>query len=110
MVADPGCAILQQRTLSEEDFMATWKTKKGERRTNVSQESDERPLGLRRPGPRQGTRLEFPAGEPDLEALRSATREWLVPLLVERFLREQGIELRACSQFDPGKKGSPIYR
>jgi hypothetical protein len=43
---------------------------------------------------RPDTRLEIPAGEPDLEALRSVTREWLVPLLVEKFLREQGIRLR----------------
>ena len=44
---------------------------------------------------RQETKIELPAGEPDLEALRSVTREWLVPLLVEKFLREQGVELRA---------------
>jgi len=40
------------------------------------------------------TRLEFPAAEPDLEGLRAVTREWLVPALVERFLREHGIQLR----------------
>ena len=44
------------------------------------------------------TRLALPNGEPNLEALRSVTREWLVPLLVERFLREQGIESRAHGQ------------
>jgi hypothetical protein len=43
---------------------------------------------------RQETRLELPAGEPDLEALRSVTREWLVPRLVENFLCKQGVELR----------------
>jgi len=32
---------------------------------------------------RPDTRLEIAAGEPDLEALRSVTREWLVPLLVD---------------------------
>lgn len=47
------------------------------------------------PGRRDEIRLEIPAGEPDLEALRSVTREWIVPLLVEKFLREQGVELRA---------------
>lgn len=41
------------------------------------------------------TRLELPAGEPDLERLRAVTREWLVPALVEKFLREQGIQLRS---------------
>jgi hypothetical protein len=39
-------------------------------------------------------RLELPAGEPDLEALRSVTREWLVPRLVEKFLCLHGVELR----------------
>lgn len=48
-----------------------------------------------RPSCRHETRLEIPPGEPDLEALRSITREWLVPLLVEKFLREQGVELRS---------------
>lgn len=41
------------------------------------------------------TRLELPAGEPDLEGLRAVTREWLVPALVERFLREHGIQPRS---------------
>jgi hypothetical protein len=50
------------------------------------------------------TKLALPAGEPDLEALRSVTREWLVPLLVEKFLREQGIELRARPNACLGKK------
>jgi hypothetical protein len=43
---------------------------------------------------RREVRLEIPAGEPDLSALRSAMREWLVPRLVEDFLRERGIELK----------------
>jgi hypothetical protein len=55
-------------------------------------------------GCRRGeTKLEFPVGEPDLEALRSVTREWLVPLLVEKFLREQGVELRARANTGCGK-------
>ena len=54
-----------------------------------------------RPSRREETRLEIPAGEPDLEALRSVTREWLVPLLVEKFLREQGVELRARPNASP---------
>ena len=41
------------------------------------------------------TRLELPAGEPDLDGLRAVTREWLVPALVEKFLREHGIQLRS---------------
>jgi hypothetical protein len=43
---------------------------------------------------RQEARLAIPDGEPDLEALRSVTREWLVPRLVEKFLRMHGVELR----------------
>jgi hypothetical protein len=52
---------------------------------------------------RAETKLRLPVGQPDLEALRSVTREWLVPLLVEKFLREQGIELRARPNAGPGK-------
>ena len=39
--------------------------------------------------------LIIPAGKRDLEALRSVTRDWLVPRLVEEFLRERGIEPRS---------------
>lgn len=46
-----------------------------------------------------GTRLQLPPGEPDLEALRSATREWLVPRLVEKFLQVHGIELKHSRKF-----------
>lgn len=49
------------------------------------------------------SKLALPAGEPDLEALRSVTREWLVPVLVDKFLREQGIELRARPNAGPRK-------
>lgn len=49
------------------------------------------------------TRLVLPDGEPNLEALRSVTRDWLVPLLVEKFLGEQGIELRARPNAGPRK-------
>ena len=49
------------------------------------------------------TKLALPSGEPDLEALRSVTCEWLVPILVEKFLREQGFELRARPNAGPGK-------
>lgn len=45
---------------------------------------------------RQETRLEIPVGARDVAALRTVTREWLVPRLVEEFLRERGIELRAA--------------
>lgn len=43
---------------------------------------------------RSDTTLVIPAGQPDLAALRSVTREWLVPRLVEEFLREHGVELK----------------
>ena len=49
----------------------------------------------RRQGKRQPeARIEIPTGEPDLSALLSAMKEWLVPNLVEDFLRERGIELK----------------
>jgi hypothetical protein len=53
----------------------------------------------------RGAKLALPVGEPDLEALRSVTREWLVPLLVEKFLREEGIQLRG--QPNAGARRSP---
>jgi hypothetical protein len=53
--------------------------------------------------PQRETRLVLPDREPNVEALRSVTCEWLVPLLVEKFLREQGIELRARPNAEPGK-------
>jgi hypothetical protein len=40
------------------------------------------------------TRLEIPAGELDLAGLCSVTQEWLVPLLVDEFLRERGVDLK----------------
>jgi len=43
---------------------------------------------------RTDTRLEISHGTPDLTALRSVTQEWLVPRLVQEFLRERGIELK----------------
>ena len=57
------------------------------------------------------TKLVLPVGEPNLEALRSVTGEWLVPLLVEKFLREQGIELRTRRQATvPEKDQFQTYR
>src|ERR1700739_795396 len=41
-----------------------------------------------------GTRLQLPPGKAHIEQLRSVTREWLVPRLVEKFLRVQGVELK----------------
>ena len=41
-----------------------------------------------------GAGLQLPPGQPDLDALRSVTRKWLVPRLVEEFLRVHGIELK----------------
>ena len=49
--------------------------------------------GVRR-SQRTDTRLEISPGQPDLTALRSVTQEWLVPRLVQEFLRERGIELK----------------
>src|ERR1700758_204156 len=50
-------------------------------------------LPTARPGD-GGVRLQLPPGKPDIEALRSVTREWLVPRLVEKFLRLHGVELK----------------
>lgn len=47
------------------------------------------------PRPRLEAELAIPAGERDLAALRAVTREWLVPRLVEEFLRDRGIAVRA---------------
>jgi len=44
-------------------------------------------------------RLQLPPGKPDIEALRSVTREWLVPRLVEKFLRIHGFELKHLPKF-----------
>jgi len=54
------------------------------------------PEGALSPGAnhRMETRLEIPAGEPDLSALRLVMKEWLVPRLVDEFLRERGIRLK----------------
>ena len=43
--------------------------------------------------------LRLPRGEADIEALRSVTREWLVPRLVEKFLRVHGFELKHTRKF-----------
>ena len=59
---------------------------------------------------RSDTRLEISAGEPDLEALRSVTRDWLVPVLVEKFLHDQGIELRERSNAKSKKIPIPHTR
>jgi hypothetical protein len=48
---------------------------------------------------RGGGRLQFSPGQPDIEALRSVTREWLVPRLVEKFLRIHGVELKHTPKF-----------
>jgi hypothetical protein len=59
--------------------------------------------GRSRPGPLArsepaGIRLQLPPGEADIEQLRSITREWLVPRLVEKFLRVHGVELKHSHQ------------
>jgi hypothetical protein len=64
-------------------------TKKIKQKHKVAPKLDECQLDISRLSKGQGTRLDLPVGEPDLEALDSVTREWLVPCLVERFLRQQ---------------------
>ena len=46
-----------------------------------------------------GVKLQLPPGKADIETLRSATSEWLVPRLVEKFLRIHGFELRHSPKF-----------
>lgn len=73
------------------------KTTKGSQRKDrldalsCSARSEDLPSILSHPG---GPRLQLPPGEPDLDALRSVTREWLVPRLLEKFLRVHGVELK----------------
>ena len=73
------------------------------KRYNLDQGVPATSMEARPPGRRAETKLEFPTGEPDLDALRSVTREWLVPLLVEKFLLEQGVGLRARLNACPRK-------
>lgn len=56
--------------------------------------------------PTMGTCLALPGGEPDLEVLRSVTREWLVPRLVEKFLRVHAIELKYAHQITNRERSS----
>jgi hypothetical protein len=68
----------------------------GTRPSRLRSESSER-QGPVPASSRDGVRLLLPLGEPDLEALRAVTREWLVPRLVQEFLREHGVELKQPS-------------
>ena len=43
---------------------------------------------------RTDPKLEIPPGGPDIHGLRSVAHEWLVPRLVQEFLRERGVELK----------------
>ena len=74
------------------------------KRTKLANGGSAMPVDARPRDRSAETKLEFPTGEPDLDALRSATREWLVPLLVEKFLREQGVELRTHRQTGSRRK------
>ena len=46
-----------------------------------------------RPTSSGGAHLQLPLGQPDDAALRSITREWLVPRLIDKFLGLHGVEL-----------------
>ena len=76
------------------------KTKSTENRRPETTATQSLPGRETRPGQgRQGkrqpeARIEIPTSEPDLFALRSVMREWIVPRLVEDFLRARGIELK----------------
>jgi hypothetical protein len=63
-------------------------------KTKTKRPDDRKPgQGMSR-GSREEARIEIPCGEPDVSALRSIMRDWLIPRLVEDFLRERGIELK----------------
>lgn len=71
--------------------------RKGTRSSRPRSGSSKRRPSL--PARPSGGRLQFPLGPPDIEALRSVTREWLVPRLVEKFLRIHGVELKHSPEF-----------
>jgi hypothetical protein len=73
--------------------MKTEKRAKREIEPTPAPSSRSNGAGVRR-RQRTDTRLEITPGQPDLTALRSVTQEWLVPRLVQEFLRERGIELK----------------
>ena len=72
---------------------------------NSTRYSKARPEGSKRQPLQPATpirgngRLRLPPGKPDIDALRSVTREWLVPRLVEKFLRIHGVELKHSPKF-----------
>jgi hypothetical protein len=82
---------------------------KRKKTTSESERNGTRPSRLRSRGTdrqdsvpassRGGGYLRLPQGEADIEALRSVTREWLVPRLVEKFLRVHGFELKHTRKF-----------
>lgn len=41
-----------------------------------------------------GDILAIPAGRPDVQALDAVCREWLVPQLIDKFLRERNVVLQ----------------
>lgn len=52
--------------------------------------------------------LVIPAGQADRESLLAAVREWLVPVMVQQFLKERGIETQKRSnRCNPQKS---VYR
>lgn len=73
--------------------MKTEKRAKREIEPTPASSSRSNGAGVRR-NRRTDTRLEISPGQPDLTALKSVTQEWLVPRLVQEFLRERGIELK----------------
>jgi|SRR5208337_1094350 len=76
-----------------ETKMKTGKKAKKEIKPTPVPSSRSNDAGVRR-SQRTDTRLEISPGQPDLTALTSVTHEWLVPRLVQEFLRERGIELK----------------
>ena len=73
--------------------------RKGTRSSRPRSGSSKRQFSLPASPSGGGGRLQVPPGPPDIEALRSVTREWLVPRLVEKFLRIHGVELKHSPEF-----------
>jgi len=109
----PGLGIGNVATLRRSHLWSRRKEETMRRNEKPTNDSERNGTRLLRPRPggskrqslrpasptRGGERLKFPPGPPDIEALRSVTREWLVPRLVEKFLRIHGVELKHSPKF-----------
>ena len=74
------------------------------KRSRGARRAGQGPTTVDRSGRTKDTLIVISAAKPNLAGLRSVAREWLVPRLVEAFLREQGVVLSARRRSSsPGK-------